>query len=87
MSDDAAIARAWAIAGIGIAYKSWLDVRQDVVEGRLEILLEQFGGEDTPLNMVYPHRSSMSPSLRALLAFLRERFAALDDASGIAIPG
>ncbi|WP_211474002.1 LysR family transcriptional regulator [Collimonas humicola] len=87
MSDDAAIARAWAIAGIGIAYKSWLDVRQDVLEGRLEILLEQFGGEDTPLNMVYPHRSSMSPSLRALLAFLRERFAALENASGIAAPG
>jgi len=77
MSDDASVARTWAIAGIGIAYKSWLDVRQDVAEGRLEILLEQFGGEDTPLNMVYPHRSSMSPSLRALLAFLRARFAAL----------
>ncbi|MEO6922129.1 MAG: LysR family transcriptional regulator [Collimonas sp.] len=77
MTDDAAIARTWAIAGVGIAYKSWLDVRQDVAEGRLEILLQQFGGEDTPLNMVYPHRSSMSPSLRALLAFLRAQFAAL----------
>lgn len=86
MSDDASIARAWAVAGIGIAYKSWLDVRQDVAAGRLEILLEQFGGEDTPLNMVYPHRSSMSPSLRALLAFLRERFATLDCPPDISAP-
>ncbi|AMO99855.1 bacterial regulatory helix-turn-helix, lysR family protein [Collimonas arenae] len=80
MTDDAAIARAWAVAGIGIAYKSWLDVRQDVADGRLEIVLEQFVGEETPLSMVYPHRSSMSPSLRALLVFLRERFAALNAA-------
>jgi DNA-binding transcriptional LysR family regulator len=77
MTDDAAIARTWAVAGVGIAYKSWLDVRQDVADGRLEIILEQFTGEETPLSMVYPHRSSMSPSLRALLAFLRAQFAAL----------
>lgn len=78
MTDDAAIARAWAVAGIGIAYKSWLDVQQDVADGRLEIILEQFAGEETPLSMVYPHRSSMSPSLRALQAFLRAQFAALN---------
>jgi len=81
MSDDAAIARLWAIAGIGIAYKSWLDVRQDVAEGRLEILLEQFAGEETPLSMVYPHRNSMSPSLRALLTFLREKFEEIETTS------
>ncbi|QRX82762.1 LysR family transcriptional regulator [Glaciimonas sp. PAMC28666] len=78
MTDDAAIAREWAIAGLGIAYKSWLDVRQDLAEGRLVTLLDHYVGEETPLNMVYPERSSTSPVLRALLLFLREKFHALD---------
>lgn len=77
MTDDAAIAREWAIAGLGIAYKSWLDVRQDLVKGRLVTLLDQYVGEETPLNMVYPDRSSASPVLRALLLFLREKFRTL----------
>lgn len=77
MTDDAAIAREWAIAGLGIACKSWLDVRQDLADGRLVTLLDQYVGEETPLNMVYPDRSSASPAVRALLIFLREKFHAL----------
>ncbi|KAF3995929.1 LysR family transcriptional regulator [Glaciimonas immobilis] len=77
MTDDAAIARGWAIAGLGIAYKSWLDVREDLAEGKLVTLLDNYVGEETPLNMVYPDRSSASPVVRALLIFLRERFFAL----------
>lgn len=77
MTDDAAIAREWAIGGLGIAYKSWLDVRQDLVDGRLVTLMDHYVGEETPLNMVYPDRSSASPVVRALLLFLREKFQAL----------
>ncbi|MFC5476346.1 LysR family transcriptional regulator [Paraherbaspirillum soli] len=79
MTDDAAIAREWAVAGIGIAYKSWLDVRRDIADGNLVAILERFTGEETPLNMVYPHRSSASPAVRALLGFLREKFDAIQN--------
>ncbi|WP_034292636.1 LysR family transcriptional regulator [Herbaspirillum sp. RV1423] len=77
MTDDAAIAREWAVAGVGIAYKSWIDVRSDVRAGRLTTLLDDYCQEEIPLNAVYPHRNSASPTVRALLAFLRERFDAL----------
>ncbi len=40
LSDGADTVRLWAIAGEGIAYKSWLDVREDVLGGRLESILE-----------------------------------------------
>lgn len=66
LSDDADIVRLWAIAGEGIAYKSWLDVRNDVLSGRLEILLAQHHGELSPLNLVCPHRKQYSPSVQQL---------------------
>lgn len=81
MTDDASIAREWAVAGVGIAYKSWIDVRDDVRAGRLATVLDEYCREEIPLNAVYPHRNSASPTVRALLAFLRARFDALD-ASG-----
>lgn len=73
MTDDASIVREWAVAGAGITYKSWLDVKQDVAAGRLVTLLDNFAGEDIPLNAVYPHRNAISPAARALVAYLRER--------------
>lgn len=77
MTDDAAIARQWAVAGVGIAYKSWIDVRDDVRAGRLATVLDDYCQEQIPLNAVYPHRNSASPTVRALLNFLRVRFDAL----------
>ena len=74
MTDDAAIAREWAVAGKGIAYKSWIDVRSDVRAGRLITVLDSYTQEPIPLNAVYPHRNSASPTVRALLKFLRQRF-------------
>jgi len=74
MTDDAAIAREWAVAGKGIAYKSWIDVRSDVQAGRLTTVLDSYTQEPIPLNAVYPHRNSASPTVRALLKFLRQRF-------------
>ena len=78
MTDDASIAREWAVAGVGIAYKSWIDVRSDVRAGRLATVLDAYCQEEIPLNAVYPHRNSASPTVRALVAFLRTRFDALD---------
>jgi len=83
MTDDASIARMWAVAGAGIAYKSWIDVREDVQAGRLTTILDAYCQEEIPLNAVYPHRNSASPTVRALLGFLRERFDALDQATAI----
>lgn len=73
VADDGGLVREWAVGGHGIAYKSWLDVRADVEAGRLVVLLGEFTGEDWPLHAVYPHRSSIAPAARALLAFVAPR--------------
>jgi len=77
VSDDADVVRRWAVAGEGIAYKSWLDVSADVAQGRLEVLLPAIPGEATPLNLVCPHRKQFSPAVKLLHALLKERCAPL----------
>ncbi|HTD05125.1 LysR family transcriptional regulator [Undibacterium sp.] len=83
MANDGAVVREWALAGLGIAYKSRLDVKQDLDSGKLVVLLPNYLGDQVPLNAVYPHRNSASPRIRALLIFLREKFAAFEQAAGV----
>lgn len=73
VSDDAEVVRRWALAGEGIAYKSWLDVSRDVREKRLEVLLPEVPGEPTPMHLVCPHRRQFSPAVKLLHALLEER--------------
>jgi len=75
VSDDADVVRRWAVMGEGIAYKSWLDVCEDVTRGRLEVVLPGVPGEATPLNLVCPHRKQFSPAVKLLHALLKERCA------------
>lgn len=77
LCDDADVARRWAIAGMGIVYKSWIDISADVEAGRLEVLLPQFTGEAAPLNLICPHRKQFSPAIRQLHGMLREHLTTL----------
>lgn len=79
--DDADVVRRWAIDGHGIAYKSWLDVRHDVLAGRLERVLPDIPGAPAPLNLICPQRRRLSPSVRQLHALLLEKLAPLRDAA------
>ncbi len=70
--DDADVARRWAVAGMGIVYKSWIDVCADVLAGRLKVLLPEQPGEAAPLHLICPHRKQFSPAIRQLHAMLRD---------------
>lgn len=70
-SDDAEVVRRLAIAGQGIAYKSWLDVCHDVRAGRLEVVLKAYGGDLVPLHLICPHRRQFSPAVRLLYERLK----------------
>jgi DNA-binding transcriptional LysR family regulator len=72
-SDDAEVIRRLAIAGEGIAFKSALDVRDDVREGRLQVLLPQYQGDTVPLNMICPHRKQLSAAVRLLYDEVKAR--------------
>lgn len=66
ISDDAEVIRRLAIAGEGFAYKSALDVSDDIRAGRLQILLPHYQGDRVPLNMICPHRKQLSAAVRLL---------------------
>ncbi|HXA46938.1 MAG TPA: LysR family transcriptional regulator [Burkholderiaceae bacterium] len=73
-SDDGEMVRRWALAGLGIAYKSRLDVLADLRAERLLPLLDGYVAELTPLYLVTPHRLMLSPPVIALRAHLQSRF-------------
>ncbi len=77
ISDDADLVRRWAIAGRGLAYKSALDVAQDLKSGRLVAVMTDYAGEAAPLNLVCAHRLMLSPATIALREFLQQRLAKL----------
>jgi DNA-binding transcriptional LysR family regulator len=70
-ADDADVVRRWAVAGVGIAYKSRLDLSADIRAGRLQVLLPDVLGEPTPLNMLCMHRAQITPTVLQLRDFLR----------------
>jgi DNA-binding transcriptional LysR family regulator len=70
-ADDADVVRRWAVAGLGIAYKSRLDLSADIRSGRLQVLLPDVPGEAAPLNMLCTHRSQITPTVLQLRDFLR----------------
>lgn len=79
--DDADVTRRWAVAGQGVVYKSWLDVADDVCEGRLQVLLPDWSGEPTPLYLVCAHRAQLSKAVHLLREFVQLRCQRLLDAA------
>lgn len=75
LADDADAVRRWALAGRGIAYKSALDVAPELAAGRLLRLCPEWRGEALPLSMMCADRRQLSPTVKRLHEFLRERCA------------
>nr|WP_283939145.1 substrate binding domain-containing protein [Pseudomonas sp. T1.Ur] len=74
ISDDADIVRRWAVSGLGIVYKSRLDVMDDLRSGRLVEIFPPDYGQPAPLQLVCAHRTSLTPAVQRLRAFLAARF-------------
>lgn len=71
IADDGGLVREWAVAGLGLAYKSALDVADDLAAGRLVALLPGWRGEAAPLHWMAVGRHRLTPALRRLAAHLR----------------
>ena len=76
-SDDGDVVRRWAIAGHGVAYKSSLDIAQDLRTGRLVRLCPEWEGESAPLNLLCAGRRRISPVVQALREHLAKHCAEL----------
>lgn len=73
-TNDGALVREWAVAGQGIAYKSWLDIAKDVEQGRLCVLLTDYLTEEIPLQLVYLQTDYPKKQLRMVIDFLQQKF-------------
>jgi DNA-binding transcriptional LysR family regulator len=73
VADDSEIVRRWALAGLGVCYRSRIDVHADLASGRLRLLCPEWEGNNVPLYMVLANRRQVSPAVRVLREFLVAR--------------
>jgi DNA-binding transcriptional LysR family regulator len=78
-TNDGALARAWALAGHGIARKTIWDAADDIREGRLKVLLQDFSVGEAGVYALLHGTHYRSPRVRVLLDFLVERFSHATD--------
>jgi hypothetical protein len=72
VADDSEIVKRWALAGLGICYRSRIDVHADLASGRLRLILPEWEGVNAPLTMLVANRKQLSPAVRVLREFLLE---------------
>ncbi|GLP97642.1 LysR family transcriptional regulator [Paraferrimonas sedimenticola] len=73
LASDGEAVRRWALAGKGIAYKSVLDVADDLKHSRLVRACPEWRGEDAPLNLLFTDRQHNKHSAQTLRTFLVEK--------------
>jgi len=71
-ANDGELVKRWALAGKGIAYKSALDVAQELESGELvELLAGQYRGQSTPVYLLYKERKYQAYRITALISYLK----------------
>ncbi|GAA5188344.1 LysR family transcriptional regulator [Ferrimonas gelatinilytica] len=74
-ANDGDVVHRWALAGRGVAFKSLLDIGEDLAQGRLVRLCPAWRGEPVPLSLLCASRAQLSPSIQALKLFLQQKVA------------
>jgi DNA-binding transcriptional LysR family regulator len=75
-SNDGEAVRDWAIAGHGLALRSWWDVADVVARGELVTVLDGYRTPDANVYAVYPIPRNLPAKVRLLVDFLGEFLAA-----------
>ena len=68
-----------AVAGVGIVQLPKMVTQELVAQGRLQHVLDGWAPREDIVHAVFPSRRGLLPSVRALIDFLVERFAALEE--------
>ena len=75
-SNDGEVVRSWALAGLGVAQKSYWDVAADLEAGRLESVLQRHA-RPADLHVVYAKNRHLPHRVRALVNHLVASFAGM----------
>ncbi|ABC33154.1 Transcriptional regulator [Hahella chejuensis KCTC 2396] len=76
ISNDAEAVHRWAVAGVGLANKSMLDMCQDLLHGRVRTTLTQYACAEISMYLICPGKKQVTPAALLLRDFLREKCAA-----------
>lgn len=72
-SNDGDLVRRWCVTGKGFAIKSCLDMADDLLQQRVVNVMPEYKPMATELWLVCPSRQSITPTVRLLRDFFRER--------------
>jgi hypothetical protein len=73
--NDGAVLHDWAV-GLGLAWRSLWEVKDDLSEGRLVTVLDQFASPDYPVYAVVPQRRFLPARVRHFIEHLRQIYTA-----------
>jgi|SRR5579859_6216323 len=76
-SDNGEVSLDWALAGWGLALKSWVDVEPDIRLGRLVHILPEWRTDSAPVFALLPSSRLVPSRVRLFLDALGERFSRL----------
>jgi DNA-binding transcriptional LysR family regulator len=72
--NDGAVLHDWALAGLGLAWRSFWEVGEDLATGRLVSVLDRFAAAPTRVYCVFPARKHLPLRVRLFVDHLKERF-------------
>ncbi|MCB6184242.1 LysR family transcriptional regulator [Leeia sp. TBRC 13508] len=76
--NDGAVLHEWALAGLGLAWRSWWEVGKDIESGRLHTVLDAYAAPPTGVYILFPQRQ-LPLRVRLFVDFLKAHFAGEQD--------
>ncbi len=76
-SNDGDLVRRWCVSGKGLAFKSCLDISEDLFSGRLVKVMPEYKTSMTELWLVCPSKQSITPAVRLLRDVFKEKCSAI----------
>ncbi|WP_018150826.1 LysR family transcriptional regulator [Leeia oryzae] len=71
--NDGAVLHEWALAGLGLAWRSWWEVGQDIGAGRLVTVLDDFAAPPSGIHALFPQRQ-LPLRLRLFVDYIKSYF-------------
>lgn len=71
---DGSVLHQWTLAGIGLAWRSLWEVQEDIAEGRLVSVLEEYAAPPNGIFALMPERKHLPQRLRLFLDLLKHHY-------------
>ena len=72
--NDGAVLHGWALAGLGLAWRSMWEVADDIAAGRLVTVLDAFAAPANAIQAVYPQRRHLPLRVRMFVDYLKATY-------------